>query len=171
MKHVYNDGGRAAAGFKGRARDCVCRSIAIVTGRSYREVYQRLAEGTGSQRASCRRGKRARSARNGINVKRKWFRDYMVELGLRWVPTMHIGTGCAVHLADGELPNGKLIVAVSRHYTAVIDSVIHDIGDPQREAHCIEPDHGQDLKQGQCRNESGICSVQRRCVYGYWMLK
>lgn len=29
MSITYHDGGRAAAGFKGKARDCVARSIAI----------------------------------------------------------------------------------------------------------------------------------------------
>src|SRR5262245_46562233 len=28
---VYDDGGRAAAGFKGKAGDCVCRAIALAT--------------------------------------------------------------------------------------------------------------------------------------------
>ena len=32
LKLKINDGGRAAAGFKGKAGDCVVRSIAIVTG-------------------------------------------------------------------------------------------------------------------------------------------
>jgi len=42
------------------------------------------------------------------------------------VPTMAIGSGCKVHLADGELPPGRLVVSVSKHYTAVTDGVIHD---------------------------------------------
>ena len=171
MQYVYNDGGRAAAGFKGSAGDCVCRSVAIVTGLPYGEVYKRLSDGTGTQRATRRTSKRARSARSGINVKRKWFRDYMAELGFAWVPTMRIGSGCKVHLADGELPSGKLVVSVSKHYTAVIDGVIHDTHDPQREVHCVKPDHGGDLKQGEWRNENGICSIERRCVYGYWVKK
>jgi hypothetical protein len=50
MKHVYNDGGRKAAGFKGDAGDCVTRAIAIASGRPYAEVYKRLAEGNGTQR-------------------------------------------------------------------------------------------------------------------------
>ena len=29
MKFVYNDGGRAEAGYIGDTRDCVCRAIAI----------------------------------------------------------------------------------------------------------------------------------------------
>ena len=37
-----NDGGRAAAGYKGKAGDCVVRSIAIVTGLSYQKVYDDL---------------------------------------------------------------------------------------------------------------------------------
>ena len=37
-----NDGGRAAAGYKGKAGDCVVRSIAIATGVNYEEVYEDL---------------------------------------------------------------------------------------------------------------------------------
>jgi hypothetical protein len=35
MKFVFNDGGRAAAGYKGLAGDCLIRSIAILTGKPY----------------------------------------------------------------------------------------------------------------------------------------
>jgi hypothetical protein len=34
-----------------------------------------------------------------------------------------IGGGCTVHLRDGELPRGRLIVSVSKHVLAVIDGV------------------------------------------------
>lgn len=174
MRFVYNDGGRQAAGFSGYAGDCVCRSIAIVTGKTYKEVYDRLAAGNKAQRVSRRTIKstrKVRTARAGIYTRRKWFRDYMTALGFRWVPTMHIGSGCTVHLTDGELPQGRLVVSVSKHYTAVLDGVIHDTFDPQREVHCVKPDHGGDLKAGEWRNENGICSVERRCVYGYWILE
>jgi hypothetical protein len=50
MRYIHNDGGRAAAGFKGSTGDCVCRAIAIASGRPYAEVHKRLAEGNGSQR-------------------------------------------------------------------------------------------------------------------------
>ena len=43
---------------------------------------------------------------------------------------MAIGSGCKVHLADSELPFGRLVVSVSKHYTAVIDGVVHDTHDP-----------------------------------------
>src|SRR5262245_44573251 len=131
MKWIYNDGGRKAAGFNGqdKARDCVARAVAIASGRPYLEVYNRLADGNATQRVtkSLRKDRaRVRSASNGINVGRKWFKEYMRELGFEWVPTMRIGSGCRVHLHDQELPGGRLVVSVSKHYTAVIEREIHD---------------------------------------------
>lgn len=161
MDFQFDDGGREAAGFKGRAGDCVARSIAIVAGLPYAQVYHDLACGTGAQRATKLTAKKSRSARNGVNTKRKWFRDYMRGLGFRWVPTMTIGSGCKVHLADGELPAGRIIVAVSRHYTAVIDGVIHDTFDPQREPETTHWYH----------NDGAVKATTitgGRCVYGYW---
>jgi hypothetical protein len=132
VKFVYDDGGRAAAGYIGKAGDCVCRAVAIASGKGYAVVYAELATGTGAQRASRHGGKRQASARNGINTKRKWFQDYMAGLGFAWVPTMQIGSGCTVHLRAEELPPGRLVVNVSKHYVAVIDGVVHDTYDPAR---------------------------------------
>jgi hypothetical protein len=42
MKFVFHDGGRAAAGFKGGTNDCLCRSISIIAGLPYHEVYDAL---------------------------------------------------------------------------------------------------------------------------------
>jgi hypothetical protein len=156
MRFIRDDGGRAAAGFRGTAGDCVTRAIAIATGDPYADVYAALAQGTGSQRASRRTAKRSASARSGINVRRKWFRDYMAQRGFVWTPTMGIGTGCTVHLHDGELPMGRLVVSVSKHYTAVIDGAIHDMFDPQREEMIYLA--------------AGGIQVVRRCVYGFWTL-
>ena len=154
---IKNDGGRAAAGFKGSAGDCVARSIAIASCLPYREVYAALAEGTGTQRKSKRTARRAASARNGINTSRKWFKNYMTSLGFEWVPTMQVGQGCKVHLSADELPSGRIIVAVSGHYTAMIDGVIHDTHDPRRPI--IETINGVQQPQR-----------ESRCVYGYWRL-
>jgi hypothetical protein len=150
---VFDDGGREASGRKGFAGDCVARSIAIAAGLPYTDVYAALAKNTGQQRAG-KRGKRAASARSGINVTRKWFRDYMTALGFRWTACMGIGTGCKVHLLKGELPMGRLVVSLSRHYTAVIDGVIHDTFNPQRTTLFHEP--GKPAR------------MAHRCVYGYW---
>lgn len=142
MRFVQHDGGRSEAGYQGRAGDCVARAVAIAAELPYQQVYDRLAEGNATQRRSSRSGPRSKSARNGVHTHRKWFKDYMTELGFRWVPTMVIGSGCTVHLRDGELPPGRLVVSVSRHMAAVIDGVLHDTYDCTRDG--------------------------TRCVYGYW---
>ena len=134
MRIVITDGGRKAAGFKGKAGDCVCRSIAIVTGLPYQQVYDRLAHGNGSQRASKRTPKRGVTASNGINTNRKWFDDYMAELGFVWTPTMHIGAGTTMHLTYEEIPDLPLFVArISRSLVTVVNGVVQDIADPSRD--------------------------------------
>lgn len=135
----YNDGGRAAAGFRGSTGDCVTRAIAIATGTPYRAVYDALNELAKTERQT-KRMRRGSSARTGVY--RKTYERYLRSLGWTWTPTMHIGQGCTVHLRADELPLGPLIVALSRHMTAVIDGVIHDTHDPSRDG--------------------------TRCVYGYY---
>ena len=136
---VYDDGGRADAGYKGEAGDCACRAVAIVLERPYADVYAELNEAAKRERPSMRR-KRS-SAREGVHT--RTMRRYLEELGWTWVPTMEIGSGCRVHLRADELPGGRIIARVSKHYTAVIDGVIHDTHDPSRDG--------------------------TRCVYGYFM--
>ena len=140
---IYNDGGRAETGRSGTAGDCVARAVAIAARLSYSTVYARLADGNAAQRKSKHTPKRKRSARDGIYTQRKWFKDLMREWGFAWTPTMAIGSGCQTHLRADELPRGRLVCAVSRHYTAVIDGVINDTHDCSRGG--------------------------TRCVYGYWV--
>lgn len=142
-RFIYDDGGRAVAGYHGRAGDCVTRAVAIATGMPYANVYTALAKGNAEQRQTRRSGRGGKTARNGICTTRQWFKDYMRSLGFRWVATMSIGSGCKVHLRREELPHGCVIARVSSHYVAVINGIIRDTYDPARE---------------------GL-----RCVYGYWI--
>jgi|TARA_R110000765_G_scaffold38454_4_gene84389 hypothetical protein len=156
MELHVTDGGRAAAGIRGAGGDCVTRAVAIATQQPYDVVYAALSHGSRSERVT--RGARAKTgASNGVHTKRKWFKDYMAALGWTWTPTMGIGTGCTVHLSDGELPMGRLIVSVSKHYTTVIDGVIHDTHDPQRGDTFTYDSSGSYVRLG-----------GGRCVYGYW---
>jgi hypothetical protein len=142
MRFEYSDGGRALAGFKGNAGDCVTRAIAIATGKPYIEVYNALNELAKTHErpgARKRKGKRS-SARNG--VWRSTYDRYLVGLGWQWCPQMEIGSTCRTHLDAAELPRGRLICRVSKHVVAVIDHVIHDDHDPSRNG--------------------------TRIVYGYW---
>jgi hypothetical protein len=139
MKFQYNDGGRSKSGYKGKAGDCGVRAIAIVTERSYQEVYDEI--NLIGKTEHMTKGRKSRSsARDGIY--KGTFKRYMANLGWKWIPTMFVGQGCQVHLREDELPKGRIICNVSKHYVAVIDGVINDTFDPSR--------------------------MGTRCVYGYW---
>ena len=138
MKHIYNDGGRKAAGFESHnVGDCVTRSIAIATGIPYIEIYKSI-----NNLSQLERNKKS-SARDGVH-KSTWIklRAWLESIGWHYHPTMGFGTGCKVHLREVELPHGVLIVQVSKHLTTVINGVIHDTFDPSRNGN--------------------------RCVYGYF---
>lgn len=126
---VIHDGGRAAAGYKGEARDCAARAIAIATQMDYQDVYEAINDIAKTERP--RGGAKRSSARTGVHS--STMRKYLARLGWTWTPTMSVGSGTTVHLAQGELPPGRLIVQVSRHYTAVLDGVVHDTFDPGRD--------------------------------------
>src|SRR5271167_730335 len=125
----FDDGGRRAAGYKGKAGDCVVRAISIATGKPYQQIYDLVNSAAMHERTGKR--KRGKSdARTGVyktSIKR-----VMQALGWVWTPTMQIGSGCTVHLRADELPSGRLVVSVSKHLTAVIDGVIYDTHDPSR---------------------------------------
>lgn len=118
MHWVHDDGGRAAAGYKGNANDCVIRAIAIAAGVPYLKVYQDLHRAYGKS--------------PGGGVPSNVYRRHLAERGWKWVPTMKIGSGCRVHLTSNELPSGRIIVRLSRHLAAVIDGILHDTFDCSR---------------------------------------
>lgn len=145
MRFNYDDGGRQSAGFKGTAGDCVTRAIAIALRVPYRQVYADLKSLAKLERP--RKGRKRSSVRDGVS--KRTIRRYLGLRGWQWVPTMQIGSGCRVHLRDGDLPHGRLIVSVSRHMCAVIDGVIHDTTDPSRGGtRCVYGYYIKPLKQG-----------------------
>lgn len=131
MKFQFNDGGRAAEGFrhKKHSGDCVCRAIAIATQRPYSEIYDLILHYAKHERTGKRKRKLS-DPENGVG--RYTYSRVMALLGWEWVPTMGIGTGCRAHLCADELPAGRLVVDVSHHFTAVVDGVINDTYDPSR---------------------------------------
>ena len=142
----FDDGGRAEAGYKGKAGDCVVRSVAIVTGFSYKKIYDDLYEAnelfrtTSKTKLAKSLKQKNDSPRTGTH--RVVLKKYLQKLGWDWTPTMFVGQGCKVHLKKNELPSGTLIVSCSKHITVVKNGVLHDTYDCTR---------------------SGT-----RCVYGYW---
>lgn len=154
MKVIYNDGGRASAGYKGKSGDCVVRSIAIATQQSYQTVYDELYN-LNSKFMESSRSKVAKRIRKTNGTPRNGnfkdiYRPYLESLGWKWVPTMTIGSGCRVHLCEGELPSGIVIAKITKHLVTIIDNVIHDTFNPQRVT--IQED-----------------KIIHRCVYGYFV--
>jgi hypothetical protein len=140
VRFQYNDGGRKKAGYKGTAGDCGIRAISIVTEKPYQEVYDTI-----NILAKSERTRRGGNSNSRTGVWPSLINKYLVSLEYKWTPTMFIGSGCRVHLKEEELPKGRLLIRLSKHYTTVIDGVINDTYDCSR-------------------NET-------RCVYGYWSKK
>lgn len=169
IPYVYNDGGREAAGFKGKTGDCVVRAIAIAAELPYRQVYDDLSYLQSRQRVTKRTRKGSKSVRNGTYTTRKWFKDYMAGLGFEWVSCMGIGTGCQVHLNADELPRGRIIVSLSRHYAAVIDGVLHDsYNSAERGVTVFEPGYPDIPAKAELMDNGKWRYAPERCVYGYW---
>ncbi len=145
MPHIsipfqYNDGGRRGAGYKGFAGDCAVRSVAIATGIPYQDLYDAVNELAKKERI----GKRKRGISNArTGVYKGTMQLLMKRLGWKFIPTMSIGSGCKVHVRPDELPSGRLVLSLSKHFAAFIDGVLHDTHDCSRGG--------------------------TRCVYGYWI--
>ena len=138
MKFQYNDGGRSNY-FNGTTGDCVCRAISIATEMDYKEVYDMINQYAKKERTG-RRKKGKSNARTGVYTSTA--KKILADLGWTWHPTMGIGTGCQVHVREDELPKGRLILNLSRHFSCMIDGVLNDTYDCSRNG--------------------------TRCVYGYW---
>lgn len=138
MNWVSNDGGRETAGYKGTANDCVVRAIAIATQKPYQEVYELV-----NHFSKKEKGNNKSSSRTGVS--KTTTKKVMEHIGAEWIPTMKIGSGCKVHLKKSELPEGRIIVRLSKHLSAIVDGVIQDTYDASRGG--------------------------TRCVYGYWIIK
>lgn len=137
---VLDDGGRLQAGWRGDTGDCFVRALSIASEMPYNEARQLVV----AFAAREKRGKRKRKISSpSSGVYARTARRIMDHLGWQWIATMRIGSGCTTHLFPSELPSGRLICRVSKHFVAVIDGVIHDTYDPMRGG--------------------------TRCVYGYWI--
>jgi hypothetical protein len=117
MHYQYNDGGRAAAGFKGNAGDCVVRALAIALNLNYKQLYKKLAKANGE----CGR---ARSARNGVS--KEIYEVVLKQHGWRWFKAPQFD-GRKARTTD--MRKGVVICKQANHLVAVIDCVAQDIFD------------------------------------------
>lgn len=115
---VKTDGGRSNY-FKGRgpAGDCAARAMAIALGLDYKVCYDELATAH-----HARTGKR--TARDGIF--KDDFSAVMRRHGWVWHSAPKLDGRKARH---HDMPPGRLIARMARHFVAVIDCDIHDSWD------------------------------------------
>lgn len=155
MEWIYDDGGRSKYFKADNVGDCVCRAIAIATGKDYKEVYdelQRRAKMETTTQLKHHRGGKRSSVRNGVY--RETWKKYLEDLGWQKHSTCGFGKGVQCHLVADELPKGTIIVNVAKHLVCVKDGIIHDT-------------YNSSIKQ--YYDDLGILVTnERRAVYGYW---
>ena len=114
---VYNDGGRADAGFRGKTGDCAVRAMSIALELPYADVYRELAQANkdAGRKKSVRRG-----------VMKKVYSKVLSKYGWEWHSAPKFDGRKARY---NDLPNGRLIARMSKHFAAVIDGELHDSWD------------------------------------------
>ena len=118
MTYNFNDGGRQAAGYKGKAGDCGARALAIALQIDYKAAYKQLAQANADH--GC-----AKSARNGIS--KQIYSQVLAQHGWRWVQAPKFIGRKARYF---DLPTtGRYIVQMAGHYAAVVDGVLNDSWD------------------------------------------
>lgn len=112
--YEYNDGGRAAAGFKGSTGDCAVRAMAIATGIPYADCYKELAQ------ANKDAGK-PKSVRGGIM--KGDFDKVLKRHGWVWHSAPKFEGRKA---RAGDLPDGMVVARMARHFAAVSYRTVND---------------------------------------------
>lgn len=115
--YIYNDGGCSAAGFK-TTTDCGIRALAIACELSYQDARKILKK-------AAKSGKMG----NGQIAKGIYTEDFnsaLESLGWKKVSAPKF-TGRKARCDD--LPKGRVIANMARHFAAVIDGRIHDTWD------------------------------------------
>jgi hypothetical protein len=155
----FNDGGRGEAGFQGETGDCVCRAVAIATGKPYAEVYGELIDRGWNCWEPWNRSYRDNEEywlthrdfydpENDIYLSEKEFRQIgfwrdpddgsaIAKMEARRREDSYLKSlGWQYTETSGApwraLPAGRLIVQISGHLVAVIDGVICDTVDCSR---------------------------------------
>ena len=119
--YTHDDGGREVAGLKGKSGDCGVRAMAIACEIPYVEA-----------RSRCKDAAKAGKMRSKA-IARGMYREDMTaalsELGWEWRAAPKF-EGSKARYSD--MPEGRVIARMSKHYAAVIDGTIHDTFDSTR---------------------------------------
>ena len=140
--YFYNDGGRERAGYEGSALDCVCRAVAILTGRPYEQVYRTLASANASVGLK-------NTAREGVY--RFVWAPVLRRMGLAEVK---LGRGVRPTYTEAHDRYGNCIATTRRHICTLADGYLHDTFDG---------------RLYEWVNEYGLVELRERKAQGVWV--
>ena len=154
IDYRYDDGGREAAGYRGRIGDCVVRAIAICTGEDYRAVYLTMAEhmkrnghaASGNAYATRERNRKAPRSKGQLIARR--VQDRVLEVyGFRKVS---LPAGARPTFTEAHRRYGDCILGTTKHVAAVVNDALRDTFD------------GRTYEWAEPRTESGIETRERK---------
>ena len=154
IDYRYDDGGRSAAGYRGKTGDCVVRAIAICTGEDYRTVYLMMAEhmkrngyaASGNAYAIRERNRKAPRRKGQIAARR--VQDRVLEVyGFRKVS---LPAGARPTFTEAHRRYGDCIVGTTKHVVAVVGGALRDTFD------------GRTYEWAKPRTESGVETRERK---------
>lgn len=129
-----DDGGRAAAGFKGATGDCGVRAAAIATAAPYRDVYRELFDRQKAHHAKSRKRAVKKAAGRSVGASPRggiWkevLAPYLVDVhGAEYIPLAGIGKP-PVRVRDvaARWPNRRVVMQLARHWSAMVNGVNRD---------------------------------------------
>lgn len=113
MDFQYNEGGRRSSKYRPNHYRCVVTAIAIATGKPYTDVYSALNPNNIITKPSDKTSRYAIQRQMKEAAHR-----YLLSLGYEWVNTR-------VLFHPKNLPQGTIIVSVTKELIAVINGVIN----------------------------------------------
>lgn len=124
IRFERDDGGRAAAGYRGDAGDCAVRAFCILTGADYHAAYKEFAYANSVMRDERDSQRGVRSARNGV-VKRA----YEAVFRRHGIVKVKQGRGVKPTYTEAHERYGNCIVSTRGHLAAIVDGALRDTFD------------------------------------------
>ena len=127
INYIYDDGGRANAGYKGDAGDCQVRAISIITGYPYKRVYDTIAKTFKKNGyAKTANAERIGKAKVGLNTPRLIQDMIFKDFGFTKVK---LGRGTKPTYTEAEEEFGSCIVTTTKHFAALKEGSLRDTFD------------------------------------------
>ena len=119
MKYQFNDGGRAKSKRPRQKNDCVVRAISLALDQGYDFIYESLS--SSGRRCSRSTPKKVWQPFLDLNKDMVKF-SFPAKAG---VPRVNLHDFCE------SFPDGRFVVQMAKHLTAVVDGVVQDDFEPR----------------------------------------